>query len=152
MQHFRPHCLVNSSFEAVRQPEHIRTHSCRTLWTTHAFSTQRFDIVRCNTAGLITWSAAPLQLLHELRQRRKNGDPQPQYTLSTGFTVRGREPNVTQQSSWLDSTGECVWQPKAADQSCLRKGKCFADERLNKDKACWRFRALKISVRTRLMS
>ena len=27
------------------------------------------------------------------------------------FTVRGREPDVTHRTSWLESTGECVWQP-----------------------------------------
>ena len=54
---------------------------------------------------------------------------------SIEFTVRGREPDVTHRTSWLESTGECVWQPKAADQ-CLpqRKGECPADERLNQTK------------------
>ena len=39
------------------------------------------------------------------------------------FIVQGREPDVTHRTSWLDSTGECVWQPKADDQLPQRKGK-----------------------------
>ena len=38
---------------------------------------------------------------------------------SIEFTVQGREPD---QTFWLESTGECVWQQKAADQ-CLAQRK-----------------------------
>ena len=33
------------------------------------------------------------------------------------LTVQGREPDVTHWTSWPESTVECVWQLKAADQS-----------------------------------
>ena len=30
------------------------------------------------------------------------------------FTVQVWEPDVTHQASWLEGTGKCAWQPKAA--------------------------------------
>ena len=45
---------------------------------------------------------------------------------SIQFTFWGREPDVSHWTSWLDSTAECVWQPKAADQIeqylCIMQG------------------------------
>ena len=43
-----------------------------------------------------------------------------------------KESDVNHRTSWPESTGECVWQAKAADQSLpQRQGRCPAAERLN---------------------
>ena len=38
---------------------------------------------------------------------------------SIEYIVWDREPDVTHWTSWLESTVECAWQPKAAEQFCL---------------------------------
>ena len=39
------------------------------------------------------------------------------FDQSIEFTVWDREPDMTHQTSWPESTGECVWRPKTAEQS-----------------------------------
>ena len=38
-----------------------------------------------------------------------------------GLRVQGKGADVTHLTSWLESTGERVWQQKAADQSAPQK-------------------------------
>ena len=59
------------------------------------------------------------------------------YYRSIAFTVQVRKPVVTHWASWLQSKGECIWQPKAADQVLPeRENSCSADEVLNQTRNC----------------